>query len=660
MSIIIDKIDKLKVRQKVYGYLLVGFSFLVLTIITVKTLAPEIGVDAASQTASQTVGPYTMSMSNDSVATISITPTDSQAVYTGTNNLSVTNTCPSGASITMTTNSTSSNSLTRTGTDSLTKEIAATTTTALDNNSWGYALNSSSTYYAVPKKDATAATIYNATAAQTSALSVPVKFGVKVDNNIPSGTYTNDVLYTMTPKSGCLIYSLTWDMNSGTAKSGVTYPSSLSWGATIDLSTLTPTRSGYTFTGWSNGSSTFTGSETAANLNSGNANSVTVTAQWTPGIYAITLNNQSATSAGTTTIYEKYATGWYSNSAATTSISSITIPTKTNYTFKGYYTSTGCSGTQRINASGTITAGNTTYTGTGTLYACWEASATGLHSITTMQEMTSSVCSATTTPAKTATTFDWDGSHTGDTSYVPRKKLQDTRDGNYYLVSKLADGNCWMSQSLALDLTANTSVVTSTTSGGTSTFTPTNSTQTSTGTTWAQNGGNVARSYHPQSSEAYYRAGTTKSSSPTGSGDTYLWEKAGNYYNWYTATGGTGTSTMTSSDATASICPKGWRLPPNGTASKSYYYLITTTYGLASSSAGSTSLRAAPLNFNLSGYYHYSSGAMLGQGSYGFYWSSTAYSSANNAYYLYFTTSSFYPQNYSRKGHGFSVRCVAL
>ena len=266
-----------RARQNAYGCILVGFSFLVLTLLTVRTIVPEINADAASQTASQTVGPYTMSMSNDSVATVNITPTSSQAVYTGTNNLSVTNTCPSGASITMTTNSTTSNSLTRTGTDSLTKEIAATTTTALDNNSWGYALNNSSTYYAVPKKGATAATIYNATAAQTSALSVPVKFGVKTDNNMPSGTYTNDVLYTMTPKAGCLTYSVTWDMNGGTAKSGATYPSSLSWGATIDLSTLTPTRDGYTFTGWSDGSSTYTGN---SNINTSNANSVTLTAQW--------------------------------------------------------------------------------------------------------------------------------------------------------------------------------------------------------------------------------------------------------------------------------------------------------------------------------------------------------------------------------------------
>lgn len=100
-------------RQSVYGNILVGFSFLALTLLTVKTLAPQIDTDATSQTASQTVGPWSLSMANDSAVTINITPTSSQAVYTATNNLSVTNSCTAGATITMTTNSTASNSLTR-------------------------------------------------------------------------------------------------------------------------------------------------------------------------------------------------------------------------------------------------------------------------------------------------------------------------------------------------------------------------------------------------------------------------------------------------------------------------------------------------------------------------------------------------------------------
>jgi uncharacterized protein (TIGR02145 family) len=283
-----------------------------------------------------------------------------------------------------------------------------------------------------------------------------------------------------------------------------------------------------------------------------------------------------------------------------------------------------------------------------------------IHEISTMQEMTSTICANTKTPTKSATAIDWDGSHRDDVNYVQRARLEDTRDGNYYLVSKLADGNCWMSQSLALDLTANEPIIASNNDGTTTTVTPNNTTQTTTGITWAQADNNW-RSYKPQASanEIYYQSGTTKSSSPSGSGATYDWEKAGNYYNWYAATAGTGASSMTGSDATASICPKGWRLPSNS-GIKSYYNLITTTYGLASSSDGSLALRANPLNFNLSGYYAYYNGAMRGQGSYGYYWSGTAYSSATDAYDLLFNTSSIYPQGSFGQGYGFSVRCVAI
>ena len=94
-----------------YGNILVGLSFLSLTFLTVKTFAPDIKSNAETQNISETVGPYTMSMSNDTVASINITPTASQTVYTGTNNLTVKNTCPDGATITLTTNSTTSNSL---------------------------------------------------------------------------------------------------------------------------------------------------------------------------------------------------------------------------------------------------------------------------------------------------------------------------------------------------------------------------------------------------------------------------------------------------------------------------------------------------------------------------------------------------------------------
>ncbi len=69
---------------------------------------------------------------------------------------------------------------------------------------------------------------------------------------------------------------------------------------------------------------------------------------------------------------------------------------------------------------------------------------TGLLDLVYMQDMTSSVCS---------NTVAYDGTDIkGQPGSEVSKQLIDTRDGKAYWVSKLADGNCWMTQNLALDL----------------------------------------------------------------------------------------------------------------------------------------------------------------------------------------------------------------
>ena len=89
-----------------------------------------------------------------------------------------------------------------------------------------------------------------------------------------------------------------------------------------------------------------------------------------PSSYAITLDNQGATTAGTTTVYQKY-TECYSLTSSGSAATKITVPTKTGYHFAGYYTGTNGSGTQIINASGTIVGSNTQFTAPATIYAYW-------------------------------------------------------------------------------------------------------------------------------------------------------------------------------------------------------------------------------------------------------------------------------------------------
>lgn len=96
----------------------------------------------------------------------------------------------------------------------------------------------------------------------------------------------------------------------------------------------------------------------------------------TGSIYAITLRNYNDTTTHST-IYEKYATGWYSNSTATTVLSKAPVPTRTGYTFRGFYTAkqpdltaSGGTGTRRITADGTLPT-PTTFKAATSLYAAW-------------------------------------------------------------------------------------------------------------------------------------------------------------------------------------------------------------------------------------------------------------------------------------------------
>ncbi len=145
---------------------------------------------------------------------------------------------------------------------------------------------------------------------------------------------------------------------------------------------------GYTtaFSSWSSTSGTITGNTT-----------ITANFSRTANTYTISLNNQSATSAGTTAIYETYNSKYSLTSGGTamsTSANPITKPTKTytisynansqgasyaasptssSATFGGYYTSTGGAGTQYIGTNGYLTgsASTTAFTANGTLYAKW-------------------------------------------------------------------------------------------------------------------------------------------------------------------------------------------------------------------------------------------------------------------------------------------------
>ena len=94
-------------------------------------------------------------------------------------------------------------------------------------------------------------------------------------------------------------------------------------GSDLTLSANTFTRTSYVFAGWATSASGSVVYQDKGRYTS-NADDV-LYAVWEKQVYTITLDKQSG-SGGTSTIYLKYNTGWYSNSGATTSITSISIP----------------------------------------------------------------------------------------------------------------------------------------------------------------------------------------------------------------------------------------------------------------------------------------------------------------------------------------------
>ena len=149
-------------------------------------------------------------------------------------------------------------------------------------------------------------------------------------------------------------FTVSYNVNGGNSVS----PSSKTVYYDSTYGTLpSPTRTGYTFAGWftaaTNGEQI-----TASNVVKLSANQ-TIYAHWTPKTYTVTLNQQSG-SGGSTSVTATYDQP----------MPSAGIPTRAGYTFGGYYTSTGGSGTQYYSSS-MLSSRAWNIDGNTTLYAKW-------------------------------------------------------------------------------------------------------------------------------------------------------------------------------------------------------------------------------------------------------------------------------------------------
>lgn len=151
-------------------------------------------------------------------------------------------------------------------------------------------------------------------------------------------------------------YTVTYNANGG---SGAPASQTKQKDVTLKLSTTTPTRTGYTFKGWGTSSTTTTVSYAAGANYTKNAN-ITLYAIWTPVKYTVTYNANGGSGA---------PASQQKTHGVTLTLSS-TKPTRSNYTFAGWGTSS--TATTVSYAAGAKYTTNKTIT----LYALWNRTIT--------------------------------------------------------------------------------------------------------------------------------------------------------------------------------------------------------------------------------------------------------------------------------------------
>ena len=254
--------------------------------------------------------------------------------------------------------------------------------------------------------------------------------------------------------------------------------------------------------------------------------------------------------------------------------------------------------------------------------------------------------------------------------------LKDSRDDQDYTIAKLKDGKVWMTKNLNLaggtTLTStNTDMPDGYTLPTTNGFQAGNKLPASAIKNSGDNNLTDSAQFSDDNTAYVFNSGITANCGGSGQNIPCY-----SYYSWTATTLGSGVGiSVDGENVTASICPKGWRLPTAtqsgvGYVAGDFYKMILSYMG-----AGVTSLNqsfydntnpspfftnAGPATtvpgFLAVGYYH--SGQFSAGGSGIIYWSSTSGSSINNAYHLdaysYYVNSAFYAWRYN----GLPARCM--
>ena len=343
--------------------------------------------------------------------TFSINPTDSAQLSKQSINVSVETNAPGGADLYLSM-ANSTNALHLNGdTTSTAPAIKATSSSVAANslvaNIWGYSTDDQ-TYSAVPINDSDPALLaavdgstVGSNAGGVITASIPVYYAASVDTSIPAGSYSNRLAYSAVVDGGIITEATLTKIEIDGAEVDTMQPE-------VE-NTLTVTTNLMTNT------------------------------YGTPRVYLETTDPAGYQECGSVTVSRKESgymtiTCKVAPTQAATGVTLHVVP-------KGSSDDHFCTDGTYIPDTSDCEAGEWKW---GSLVG--EApdivEVKTLTDITYMQEMTPEICKAS--------------------SENETKRLIDSRDGKYYWVAKLKDGNCWMTQNLDLDLSVSRALTSST------------------------------------------------------------------------------------------------------------------------------------------------------------------------------------------------------
>ena len=334
------------------------------------------------------------------------------------------------------------------------------------------------------------------------------------------------------------------------------------------------------------------------------------------------------------------------------------------------------------------------------LYAIWVASAGSMQDTSAVATACNSLTQAPTS---------------GSATLASVSALTDSRDNQTYAIAKLADGNCWMVENLRLESIHSTGSKASLAQG----YATSNDYGNFIGLADAESTGfyatYIANSLYysgTQEGTAIIDIGTAdnpgyrmprynndntsnRANSPSTNTDQNIYSY-GNYYSWHAAIADLSPqNTENASVVNTSLCPTGWHLPTGGKAypsddtgginvtgdpttfreaydlayrlmgssttayessvsdNQSYY---TSTTVNQNNDTASKAMRKYPYNLVYAGSARQYS--VISRGNGGYYWTSTASTSATSSLY-YMSRASFYPGTLNgNKYWGYTVRCM--